>query len=70
MMPKLDGWTLLRDLAANADTAGLPVIVCSVVQDTQLSEALGARAHLCKPVAQGELLQALSQCLRSRAPSR
>ncbi|MHB0876493.1 MAG: response regulator [Anaerolineae bacterium] len=70
MMPGMDGWTLLRNLAANADTASLPVIVCSVVQDAQLSQALGARAHLCKPVSQGELLEALGRCLNPRGPTR
>lgn len=67
MMPGLDGWTLLRDLSTGPATATIPVIVCSVVQDAQLSEALGAKAHLCKPVSQGELLAAVTRCLTRRA---
>jgi len=70
MMPSIDGWTLLRSLSTNESTADIPVIVCSVVQDAQLSEALGARAHLCKPVSQGELLAAVSRCLTPRAQPR
>ena len=66
MMPSMDGWTVLRELSSRPETAAIPVIVCSVVQDVQLSQALGAREHLCKPVSQGKLLAALSRCLGPR----
>lgn len=63
MLPKVDGWTLLGQLAAAADTSRIPVIVCSVVDDPDLARALGARAYLTKPVSQDSLLAALRQCL-------
>ena len=68
MMPGLDGWTVLRGITSRPETAAIPVIICSVVQDAELSRTLGASAHLRKPVAQGELLAALSRCLAQRAP--
>ena len=63
MMPRMDGWSVLEQLTAHPETAAIPVMICSVVEDVQLSKALGARVCLKKPVARGQLLAALSQCL-------
>jgi len=63
MMPRMDGWSVLQSLAASPETAAIPVIICSVVEDIQLGKALGSRAYLRKPVSRGELLAALNQCL-------
>ena len=65
MMPHLDGWRVLRTLKESPETEGTPVIVCSVVEDPALAQALGATAYLRKPVSQADFLTALSQCLRS-----
>ncbi len=64
LMPGTDGWTILNLLHAGEDTADIPVIVCSVFHDALLAEALGAKAHLRKPVSQTELLAALSRWAR------
>ena len=66
MMPKMDGWSVLATLAGHPNTAGIPVIICSVVYDPELGDTLGARAYLKKPVAQAELLAALERCLPPR----
>ncbi|MHB0877089.1 MAG: ATP-binding response regulator [Anaerolineae bacterium] len=63
MLPKVDGWTLLGQLASGAETSRIPVVVCSVVDDPDLARALGARAYLTKPVSQDSLRDALRQCL-------
>jgi len=63
MMPHIDGWRVLRTLKEHPETKTIPVIVCSVVDDPVLAEALGAAACLGKPVSRGELLMALSRCL-------
>jgi CheY-like chemotaxis protein len=59
LMPGTDGWSILNLLHANEATAGIPVLVCSVFQDPLLAEALGAKAHLRKPVSQAQLLEAV-----------
>jgi len=64
LMPGTDGWTILNLLHASDDTKDIPVIVCSVFHDALLAEALGARAHLRKPVAQSELLAAVTRWAR------
>ncbi|MHB0875326.1 MAG: response regulator [Anaerolineae bacterium] len=63
MMPHVDGWTVLRTLKQHPDTAHVPVIVCSIVEDPALALALGAEAYLAKPVSQAELLTSLHRCL-------
>ncbi|NPV08688.1 MAG: response regulator [Anaerolineae bacterium] len=68
MLPHLDGWSVLRALSSDPVTAAIPVVVCSIVQDPPLSQALGARAHLVKPVSRGALVAALTDCLDGREP--
>ncbi|MHB0876933.1 MAG: response regulator [Anaerolineae bacterium] len=63
MMPALDGWSVLRLLKRQPETADVPVVLCSIVDDPQLATALGARACLTKPVSEGEFLAALQRCL-------
>ncbi|MGI6208392.1 MAG: response regulator [Anaerolineae bacterium] len=64
LMPGTDGWTILNVLRAREETAEIPVVVCSVFQDPLLAEALGAKAHLRKPVSQVQLLSALRRWAR------
>ncbi|MHB0879110.1 MAG: response regulator [Anaerolineae bacterium] len=69
MMPEVDGWTVLQDLRVDPDTAGIPVIVCSVVYDPGLAQALGANACLPKPVSRSQLLAALERALAQDGPT-
>ncbi|MHB0878979.1 MAG: response regulator [Anaerolineae bacterium] len=66
MMPGVDGWSVLQSLRQRAETRDLPVVICSVIQDEELSRALGAAACLRKPVSQAELLSALHHCMVGR----
>ena len=61
MLPGIDGWQLLQRLRENADTSGIPVIVCSILPEEQLALTLGASAYLRKPASQTELLAALDR---------
>jgi CheY-like chemotaxis protein len=55
-MPHLDGWEILAQLRTMPETAMLPVIICSVVDQQQLGIALGVCAHMVKPVHEATLL--------------
>lgn len=68
MMPSLDGWEVLQQLTSAAETADLPVVVCSVLHEPELARGMGASGYLTKPVQQADLLAVLG-CLRAR-PSR
>ncbi|MDI7278239.1 MAG: response regulator [Anaerolineae bacterium] len=59
MMPRRDGWELLQALRSGPQATSAPIIVCSVLDESQLALSLGAQACLRKPVGQAELLQAL-----------
>ncbi len=63
MMPRMDGWTVLETLARSQATASIPVMICSVVQDERLGQALGAAVQLQKPVSRGDFLAGIRRCL-------
>jgi CheY-like chemotaxis protein len=63
MLPNRDGWELLQILHSNADTAQIPVAVCSILDDPELAFSWGAQLYLKKPVGSLELLQALAEAL-------
>jgi CheY-like chemotaxis protein len=60
-LPGLDGWELLNSLKADATTAGIPVIVVTIVDERSYGLAMGASEYLMKPVARDQLLGALSR---------
>ncbi len=61
MMPKVDGWTVLSDLKADAATADIPVVMVTIMEDRQLGFSLGAAEYLAKPVDRNRLVTVLKQ---------
>jgi CheY-like chemotaxis protein len=61
MMPEMDGWEFLQRLRARPETAGIPIIICSVFNDPELAYSLGASLYLPKPVSRDRVLSALHQ---------
>ncbi|MCV7172963.1 GAF domain-containing protein [Mycobacterium manitobense] len=58
-LPVVDGWQVLAELKADRDTAGIPVVIASVVDDRIRGMTLGAHAYLRKPVSRDEVVNAL-----------
>jgi signal transduction histidine kinase/ActR/RegA family two-component response regulator len=58
-LPRLDGWQVLAELKASEDTAVIPVIIASIVDDRPRGQALGAAVQLLKPVSRDDLMVAL-----------
>jgi CheY-like chemotaxis protein len=58
-LPRLDGWQVITQLKADPETAGIPLIVASTVDDRARGLALGAAAYLLKPIRRDELVDAL-----------
>jgi DNA-binding response OmpR family regulator len=50
MMPGMDGWSVLTSLKAHPQTADIPVIMMTMVDDQNLGYALGATEYLLKPI--------------------
>ncbi|MBT3315738.1 MAG: response regulator [Anaerolineae bacterium] len=61
MMPGYNGWQVLEDLKSDPETQHIPIIVCSIVEDTQKGYALGATDYLLKPIIEDDLMNALSR---------
>lgn len=60
MIPGEDGWEILMKFKKLPETRDIPIIICSVVQEPQLAQSLGASGYLPKPVSQIALVNALA----------
>jgi len=69
MLPNMDGWQILRNLAQNPATKDIPVVVCSVLKEPELAFSIGARAYLKKPVERVELVTTLARLCSTASPS-
>jgi len=59
LMPGKGGWETLYELKKTPVTAGIPVIVVTVVDDPKVGLALGAAEYLVKPVDKEVLLESV-----------
>jgi signal transduction histidine kinase/CheY-like chemotaxis protein len=59
LLPQTHGWMFLRRLKGNPNTAKIPVIVVSVVDEKHIGLQLGAYEYFVKPVSPEALLAAL-----------
>jgi signal transduction histidine kinase/CheY-like chemotaxis protein len=59
MMPKKDGWQVLRELKKTPETQDIPVIILSIVDNKRLGFSLGAAEYLVKPLEKQVLLRKL-----------
>lgn len=61
MMPRMDGWELLRRLRDHPRAGRLPIVVCTIMNQPELAYALGANAFLRKPITQAAFLETLDR---------
>ncbi|HLH75056.1 MAG TPA: response regulator, partial [Chloroflexota bacterium] len=64
MMPGRDGWDALQVLKNHPVTQSVPVLVCTILADSELALALGAQGFLRKPITRPRLLASLQDCTR------
>ncbi len=65
IMPWQDGWSVLRELKADAALSDVPVILATVVADREMGLAFGAVDHLIKPVEAKQLTATLNAVIGS-----
>lgn len=65
LLPKSDGWEILKELKSLKETKHIPVVVVSITQDRELGLSLGASEFLTKPIVGQELIDILSGLLRA-----
>ena len=62
LMPHLDGWAVLSTLKNDDGTRAIPVIVLTMLDDSEMAFALGAAEFMTKPVDRQQLAGALRRC--------
>jgi CheY-like chemotaxis protein len=68
MMPGTDGWGILSALKADPDTADIPVVMLTIVDDRGRGYALGASDYLTKPIDWPRLSAILRRFLPAERP--
>ena len=61
MLPKKDGWNVLKELKENPETEDIPVIMVSIIGDKNLGYGLGAYEYIVKPISSEKLTHAFSK---------
>jgi CheY-like chemotaxis protein len=65
MMPNIDGWTVLTELKSDPATRDIPIIICSIVEQTDKGFNLGAADYLVKPILEEDLVHSLDRLNKS-----
>jgi signal transduction histidine kinase/DNA-binding response OmpR family regulator len=63
MMPDASGWWVLERLKEDPQTAGIPVLVVTIVEDQRMVFALGASDYLSKPYDRRQLIDRVRRLL-------
>jgi CheY-like chemotaxis protein len=61
LMPKMDGWQMIKMLKSNPETSNIPVFICSVLNEPELSRSFGAAGFIRKPINRLDLINTLQQ---------
>jgi PAS domain S-box-containing protein len=68
MMPGMDGWVVLQELKDDPQTARIPVVMISMVDNADLGFALGVADYLTKPPDRQRLDEILNRHRTNRPP--
>jgi len=61
MMPNIDGWTVLTMLKTDPETRHYPVVICSIMEQTDKGFNLGASDYLVKPILEEDIVNAINK---------
>ena len=64
LMPGMDGWDVLTRLKNNPETASIPVVMLTMVDDRSKGYTLGVTDYIYKPVDREKLVTAITRCVR------
>jgi CheY-like chemotaxis protein len=68
MMPGTDGWAVLSELKGDPQTAQIPVVMVTIMEDRNLAFSLGAADFLNKPIDRARLGTVLERFSSGDAP--
>ncbi len=63
MLPRKDGWDVLSELKNSQDTADIPVVIVSIIDNKDLGFSLGAAEYLIKPIDRTKLIDTVNACI-------
>jgi DNA-binding response OmpR family regulator len=69
MMPKMNGWDVLKQIKGNQATKNIPVLILSVKadrEDAEKSKELGADAIMRKPFQSKKLIEVVNKIISER----
>ncbi len=61
IMPRMDGWAVLTALKADPQLEDVPVVMLTIVNETEMGYMLGASEYLTKPIDRERLAAALQK---------
>jgi CheY-like chemotaxis protein len=61
MMPRMDGWAVLTALKADPTLADIPVVMLTIVNETEMGYTLGAVEYLTKPIDRDRLVSVVGK---------
>ncbi|WP_051178835.1 ATP-binding protein [Thermodesulfovibrio thiophilus] len=67
MMPKKDGWQVLKELKSDKETQNIPVVIVSIIDNKTLAFSLGAADYFVKPLDGHSLLKKIKSIETYRA---
>jgi signal transduction histidine kinase/CheY-like chemotaxis protein len=65
MMPKLDGWEILKRFKSDPSLKDMPIVMCTVLNEVGMALSLGATEYLPKPIN----IQRLKELVAQIAPA-
>ena len=68
VFPDQDGWEIFETLKADPDTQDIPVIICSLREEQEKAQVMGAAGYLLKPILSNDLRNALNRIRDISAP--
>jgi len=66
LMPVMDGWSVLSELKNDPATSSIPVIMLSMLDELDMSFALGASDYLLKPIKRDVLVDTVLKHIRDK----
>jgi len=70
LMPDRDGWSVLSEIKSDSSISEIPVIIISSVEKDLKTSALGANAHITKPLEKKVLLEEIESIFHGNASGR
>lgn len=61
LMPRMDGWSVLKSIKSDAELSTIPVIMLTMTDNKSLGLRLGASEYMTKPVDRGRLVAVLER---------